>query len=416
MTTEKQMHSYGDSSESGDDFSMDERNSPGNSPVPSDGGLCFEGPEKNLEMHFKTRDALGCRAMSREMLDDVCSQAQCCILHKKSNTYFDAYILSESSLFVFHNRIVMKTCGTTTLLRCVPSILSYVRLLGLEFVRVLYSRKNFTFPEAQHFPHGSFEDESSALDRVFAGGPSTQKKKPLHNSAFIVGPLNADHWLTYVHESATATTPVLTIPATVREAVVYNRMVLNVMMFDLDRKVAQLFYRNNYAASLKSDEVAQMQTLNSGIAGIIPCSFIDAHAFEPCGYSMNGIHSDMYQTIHITPEEEGSYASFETTINYGTGSAASGELPLLESKEALREYTLQLVKNVVGIFKPERFMLTVTDCKQNQKDSGGIDAIGMLDEQTSLFLNSRVNAYEKSFASLVQMGPSISCHVSNWGI
>jgi S-adenosylmethionine decarboxylase len=402
MSAEQQMHSCGESSDSGDDFAMEER---AGSPSLPENALCFEGPEKNLEMHFRTRDTLGCRALTREMLDNICSQAQCCILSKNSNASFDAYILSESSLFVYPGRIVMKTCGTTTLLRCVGSILSHAQSLGLQFVRVLYSRKNFTFPEAQQYPHGSPKDEWSALDHVFTSDPSMQKKK---GSPFTVGPMNDDHWLTYVHESPLVNPTILD---SVLE-VVPNRAVLNVMMFGLDRKVANLFFRSKYAAALPTEEVSKLQTAASGIGDIIPCSSIDAHAFEPCGYSMNGIHADMYQTIHITPEEEGSYASYETVINYGGGAG----LPVLESKEAVREYALQLVQKVVGIFKPERLMLTVTDCKQD-RDCGKMNVTDVFDDLTSLSECDATKArYSKSFSSQVQMRPKVSCHVSNWSV
>ena len=52
-----------------------------------------------------------------------------------------------------------------------------------------------------------------------------------------------------------------------------------------------------------------------GLRSLFPSSLIDDYLFEPCGYSMNGLDaSGGFYTIHVTPEKEGSYASFETNI------------------------------------------------------------------------------------------------------
>jgi hypothetical protein len=59
---------------------------------------------------------------------------------------------------------------------------------------------------------------------------------------------------------------------------------------------------------------------------------------------LNGLLGSSYFTIHVTPEESCSYASFETTIS----SQKAGE----------SEYISELIKNVVGIFKPGKFTTT----------------------------------------------------------
>lgn len=66
----------------------------------------------------------GCRALTRQSLDRMCSRAKCTILHKISNDYLDAYVLSESSLFVYPRKAsarVQQACvRCTTLSRCAP--------------------------------------------------------------------------------------------------------------------------------------------------------------------------------------------------------------------------------------------------------------------------------------------------------
>jgi S-adenosylmethionine decarboxylase len=96
-------------------------------------------------------------------LDRICARARCTILSKISNNYVDAYVLSESSLFVYPYMLVLKTCGTTTLLRCIALLIEMGKKLGLEIDWVGYSRKNFNFPGDQAFPHQSFHQELEYL-------------------------------------------------------------------------------------------------------------------------------------------------------------------------------------------------------------------------------------------------------------
>jgi hypothetical protein len=70
-------------------------------------------------------------------------------------------LCSESSLFVFDNYLILKTCGTTTLLNAVPTIARLARTVcnRQEVAEVYYSRKEFMNPGEQHYPHTSFQDE-----------------------------------------------------------------------------------------------------------------------------------------------------------------------------------------------------------------------------------------------------------------
>ena len=152
----------------------------------SDGGGGFEGPEKNLEVCFTpgVGHVRGCRALPRTALEAVLTAARCEILSTISNDHVDAYVLSESSLFVYKWKMVLKTCGRTTLLQCLGTLLQLTcgygagddasiatpaavsasgESLGLELEWVGYSRKNYTFPSDQVFPHSDFGQELAYL-------------------------------------------------------------------------------------------------------------------------------------------------------------------------------------------------------------------------------------------------------------
>jgi S-adenosylmethionine decarboxylase len=123
----------------------------------------FEGVEKKLEIQFRktlsTPDGL--RAIPRERWVDILTLVNCKILSRASNDYFDCYVLSESSLFVYPFKVILKTCGTTSLLRCLERLLEtakeFVPDTEVEFA--YFARRNFLYPHRQHPPHTSFDEE-----------------------------------------------------------------------------------------------------------------------------------------------------------------------------------------------------------------------------------------------------------------
>lgn len=284
----------------------------------------FEGPEKNIEVcfHPEVGHPNGCRELPRAALDAICAAARCTILSVVSNSQLDAYVLSESSLFVFRHKMILKTCGTTTLLRCLHVLLRATKQLGLQLEWLGYSRKNFTFPDNQVFPHSSFEQEFQFL-----------KKHPhlsarLNGSGYLLGPITGDHWLFYVANKCQ------------REYLATERTI-NIMMFDLDPAVASQFYVEAYPTGKE-------MTTASGIAKLVPGAAVDDKAFEPCGYSMNAILYGSYTTVHITPEPECSYASFETN-------------------NPLKSYS-SLLNNVLATFRPGRVFVTMTADEEGLRD------------------------------------------------
>lgn len=117
-----------------------------------------------LEIDF-TPDAgpaRGLRELTRVQLDALCTAAKCTIISQMSNDHLDSYVLSESSLFVYSHKIILKTCGTTTLLMTLEPLIEYTTALGMKMEWMAYTRKDFQQPLQQKFPHRDPAEEVRA--------------------------------------------------------------------------------------------------------------------------------------------------------------------------------------------------------------------------------------------------------------
>ncbi|CRK31094.1 hypothetical protein BN1723_014449 [Verticillium longisporum] len=138
-----------------------------------DSSNAFEGPEKLLEVWFApsptslppSAQPNGLKAVSTDEWVGMLDMVNCKILSVLESETVDAYLLSESSLFVFPHKLILKTCGTTTLLLGLQRLLHIAaQHAGFPFAnasratdikaaatpyRVFYSRKNFLFPDKQ---------------------------------------------------------------------------------------------------------------------------------------------------------------------------------------------------------------------------------------------------------------------------
>lgn len=282
----------------------------------------FEGYEKRLEVSFfepgifADPGGMGLRSLSKDQLDEILKPAECTIVSSLSNEYLDSYVLSESSLFVYPYKFIIKTCGTTKLLLSIPAILKLADSLSLAVRSVRYTRGSFIFPGAQSFPHRSFSEEVAVLDSHFG-------KFDMDSVAYLMGsPDNTKKWHVY---SAAAKLGNFLNP-------VYT---LEMCMTGLDKKQASVFYKTTSSS-------ATIMTEDSGIRKILPNSEICGFEFDPCGYSMNSTEKDAISTIHVTPEDGFSYASFEA-MSYDFEDV--NLVPLLE--------------RVLACFKPTEFSVAL---------------------------------------------------------
>jgi len=202
------------------------------------------------------------------MLDLV----NCKVLSIVNSEHIDAYLLSESSMFVSPHKLILKTCGTTTLLLGLHRLLRIAAVeAGFPFHnakslddiraaatphRVFYSRKNFLFPDKQRGPHRSWKEEVKYLDDMFDNG-----------NAYMVGRMNGDHWYLYITSPSSTLTPPQTptsstagsptrvskvptgvIPMYCAPREDNNDETLEILMTDLDPELAKQFYLEQASA------------------------------------------------------------------------------------------------------------------------------------------------------------------------
>ncbi|KAJ7072482.1 adenosylmethionine decarboxylase [Mycena amicta] len=283
----------------------------------------FEGPEKLLEIWFApSPHGLGLRSVPQSVWEDMLDIVKCKVLSVVHGDDIDAYLLrSRPPMRIF------------------PSV-----------HRCFYSRKSFMFPERQLGPHRDWKHEVEFLDNIFPNG-----------AAYTVGKVNGDHWLLYMAgPTAGGSDPIPSSPTIIQNAV--PDYTIEILMSDL-------------APSARHPEAL---SASLGISDIFPSHLttLDAYSFSPCGYSANALikwgsdpvshdtPGEGYYTIHVTPEEGWSYASFECNVPLPSSRPSSPDPTIIPD-------LLSLIRRVVTIFRPGRLSLTLfVSSGDNENDNG----------------------------------------------
>uniref|UniRef100_A0A7N0V5Z0 S-adenosylmethionine decarboxylase proenzyme n=1 Tax=Kalanchoe fedtschenkoi TaxID=63787 RepID=A0A7N0V5Z0_KALFE len=261
----------------------------------------FEGFEKRLELHFYGDDpSMGLRSLDFDLLQQILNAVQCTVVSAVGNHFFDAYVLSESSLFIYPTKIIIKTCGTTQLLKSVRPFILRAAELGLSILTCRYTRGSFIFPKAQPFPYTKFEDEVFCLEQ------SLPESLRFRKSSVMPSRVPSHSWHVF-SASSSQLAGNLRFDNVDDDEALYT---IEVCMTDLDRVLAKKFFQKPGAPN-SSDLSGKHMTEITGINNIFPNALVCDFGFDPCGYSMNSVDGDRYSTIHVTPEDGFSYASFE---------------------------------------------------------------------------------------------------------
>jgi S-adenosylmethionine decarboxylase len=297
----------------------------------------FEGVEKRVELYFAVAsgDELGLRAIPRLEWDGVCDLAGCLIIHQERKPELDSYVLSESSLFVFRDHLMMKTCGTTVPLSAVDRIVRTAASHGLSVVDMVYSRSNFMFPDLQSYPHHSNDEELEYLESMSVGGTTE-----VDGETYVLGNAAGRYWL--VHYKRFGTDPGQ--PRILSD----KRIVVDCVMTGLAKEACDHFFQNE-----SLDEPSNAKIMSDYISHVLPdFDEICGKSFPKCGYSCNAhdakrdIAGDRYFTIHVTPEESFSYASVEAVF-------------YAEDEEATKKELEEFVKRVATVFQPSSLAVAV---------------------------------------------------------
>ena len=257
----------------------------------------FEGPEKKLEV-VVTPDCPPLRSLGDEAWRRVVEAAGAKVISVLRSEDSDAYLLSESSLFVFDDWFVLITCGQTTLVDAVPQILKSVPKESIAFL--VYERKSEHFPEHQS---STFYDDARRLQTMLPGRAICFGEEHGRNVQMF-------------HT---------TRPYTPEK----NDPTLEVLMHMIDEDVVEML---NSALAPEGTSFA----FSSGIDAILPGFTTSEHVFNPAGYSLNAVKGEEYYALHVTPEAAGSYVSFETNYDF-------------------RGHLSGLVGSIVELFRPRAF-------------------------------------------------------------
>lgn len=331
-------------------------------------------------------------------------------------------------MFVWPHKLILKTCGTTTLLLGLPTLLRIAsETCGFNGVwRCFYSRKTFMFPDRQKGPHKDWAQEMEFLDQLFGAFDARRffsflRAKELtagfyvgndadNSSAYTVGRMNGDHWLLYLtpprsdvlHPHALASTQLIapqqpsnalsdlsaTLSSTNLSSLASTSpsahshflhrprphhpsiasrpdQTLEMLMTRLHPDACASFHHPTTPSAAYTSPLVSSDPHNTdahalgaslsatlGLDALLPDATTDSFLFSPCGFSSNSLLGDRYATIHVTPEVDYSYASFETNFVPPSGGGLA-----------------KLVEDVLKVFRPAKLSITLFVSQEDDDDA-----------------------------------------------
>lgn len=238
--------------------------------------LFFEGSEKKAEIIVDSQQLCLHQDISDEFWATMVTRCDACIVSRIDNDQTKAFILSESSLFVWSDRLLLITCGSTRLVQALEFFLKRVNHQAI--LQLIYQRKNEYFALGQP---SHFIDDSRRLNAQVNG------------VAYRFGELYGHHNYLYHLDNQYQANP--------------DNKSCELLAYEISEAASHHLTQ----PSLNTADIRQFLRLSELLAGFT----LDDHLFDPFGYSLNAIRGDQYVTIHVTPQGISSYVSFAANID-----------------------------------------------------------------------------------------------------
>jgi S-adenosylmethionine decarboxylase len=191
------------------------------------------------------------------------------IVSEKRSKDIAAFILSESSLFVLQNRVLVITCGASDVLALTRSMLQNFEHSNFNFLT--YQRRGLVPP----------------ADKVFE---NTQK--------------NISEIVKSRFESVTRFEALSLFHKKDKLAFENVPISIQILIFDPDQNRLKSFLQSSSAQRIKA-------IFANDQGGHLQDFAVDSHDFEPIGYSINAIKALGFYCFHFSPDGPSPYISFE---------------------------------------------------------------------------------------------------------
>lgn len=232
--------------------------------------MFYEGTEKRLLICTKTLNLFD---LTDQFWQQLVTNSGAEILSTIQNSTLKAYLLSESSLFVWQDKLLLITCGNTQLVKA--ALFIQQQFTKQQINTLIFQRHQALKP---HLQSSNFKQDTLLLEKQF-NGQQQHWREGYQGDLFVFGKIS----------EKTITTQ--------------NIYMLHGLQSELAKRLQ--------IETLNKHQILEQLKLDTFFDGLL----IDHFSFNPKGYSLNAIYDEQYIAIHLTPELLSTYLSIETSFS-----------------------------------------------------------------------------------------------------